>query len=234
MRIAVIPARGGSKRIPRKNIRLFGGRPMIAWSIEAALASELFDQVIVSTDDEEIATIAIEEGATVPFLRPAELADDYTPTKPVVSHALRHVQSAEGALVSHACCIYPTAPFLQPDDLKKGWQAIEEGGFRYAFAASSYPYPIQRALRQMPSGGVEMLYPEYRTTRSQDLEEAWHDAGQFYFGDSLAFIEELPVFASHSMPIALPRWRVHDIDTPEDWLTAEVAFRALFDGRRPE
>lgn len=227
MRIAVIPARGGSKRIPRKNIRLFAGRPMIAWSIERALDSGLFDRVVVSTDDDEIAAVATAEGAEAPFRRPLELSDDHTPTKPVVAHAIRATEALVGEAVDYVCCIYPTAPFLEAADLVAAWGAISGGQFRYAFAATSYPYPVQRALRSLPSGGVEMLSPRYRASRSQDLEEAWHDAGQFYFGDAAAFIEELPVFESHSFPVILPRWRVHDIDTPEDWTRAELMFQTL-------
>jgi len=202
---------------------------MVAWSIKVALKSGLFDQVVVSTDDDEIAAISLEEGAAVPFRRPVELSDDHTPTKPVVTHAIKEAEVAFGCEISHVCCIYPTAPFLQVGDLRAGWEVIAQGNFRYAFAATSYAYPVQRALRRLPSGGVEMLHPEHRTTRSQDMEETWHDAGQFYFGDASAFIEELPVFAPYSAPVVLPRWRVHDIDTPEDWQTAELVFRALKD-----
>lgn len=227
MRVAVIPARGGSKRIPRKNIRQFAGRPMIAWSIEAALSSGLFDQVVVTTDDDEIAAVAAKEGATVPFRRPPELSDDHTPTKPVVAHAIAEIEAASGRKISHVCCIYPTAPFLKTEDLVAGWRAIAEGGFRYAFAVTSYAYPVQRALKRLPAGGVEMLYPEHRVARSQDLEEVWHDAGQFYFGDASAFVDDLPVFAPHTAPVILPRWRVHDIDTQEDWVRAELVFQAL-------
>lgn len=226
MRIAVIPARGGSKRIPRKNVRAFAGRPMIAWSIEAALRSDLFDQVVVSTDDDEIASIALQEGASAPFRRPPELSDDHTPTKPVVAHAIERLE-ASGGTIAHVCCIYPTAPFLQPADLQAGWSVMAGGAFRYAFAVASYAYPVQRALRRLPGGGVDMLHPEHRAARSQDLEEAWHDAGQFYWGDAAAFVEGLPIFAPHAAPVVLPRWRVHDIDTPEDWTRAELMFQAL-------
>lgn len=227
MRVAVIPARGGSKRIPRKNIRQFAGRPMIAWSIETALTSGLFDQVVVSTDDDEIAAVAVEEGAVVPFRRPPELSDDYAQTKPVVAHAVSSIEAAWRKEISHVCCIYPTAPFLEAEDLVTGWRAIAGGSFRYAFAVTSYAYPVQRALRRLPGGGVEMLQPGCRAARSQDLEQVWHDAGQFYFGDTSAFIDGLPVFDSYASPVVLPRWRVHDIDTQEDWVRAELVFQAL-------
>src|SRR5690606_16447951 len=168
MRVAIIPARGGSKRIPRKNVRPFAGKPMISWSIETALASGLFDQVVVSTDDDEIAQVAESCGAALPFRRPAELADDHTPTRPVIAHAIGELSGLQGARVAEACCIYPTAPFLQADDLKTGLNLILDGGFSYAFAVSSIAYPIQRALRRLPEGGVGMMHPEFRHSRSQD------------------------------------------------------------------
>lgn len=227
MRVAIIPARGGSKRIPRKNVRPFAGKPMIRWSIETALASGVFDEVMVSTDDEDIARVAESCGAAVPFRRPAELADDHTPSRPVVAHAIGELNRRNSRRVTEACCIYPTAPFLQVDDLKAGLDLILDGGFSYAFAVTSFGYPIQRALRRLPGGGVGMFQPDFRHSRSQDLEEAYHDAGQFYWGAAQAFLDDLPVFASHSAPVILPRWRVHDIDTEEDWLRAELVFRAL-------
>lgn len=233
MRIAVIPARGGSKRIPRKNIREFAGRPMIAWPVDVALESRLFDHVVVSTDDEEIASVAEAAGASAPFRRPADLADDHTPTRPVVAHAIRAMQELAGRAVTQACCIYPTAPFLDAGDLKTGLDLLADGRFRYAFSVTSFAYPVQRALKRLPEGGVDMLQPEHRHARSQDLEEAYHDAGQFYWGTAEAFLTDQPVFAPHSAPVILPRWRVHDIDTPEDWTRAELVFRALREGGAP-
>lgn len=226
MNVAIIPARGGSKRIPRKNVKEFCGKPMIAWSIEAAKASKCFDQIIVSTDDNEIAHVAREWGASVPFMRPAKLADDYTGTLSVMRHAVEWLSEHEDP-VDYACCLYATAPFVSPDDLQKGWELIQQNKFSYAFSVTSYAFPIQRAIRITQNQRVEMFYPEYFNTRSQDLEEAWHDAGQFYWGTAQAWISEQPIFEEDSVPVKLPRHRVQDIDTPEDWTRAEWLFRAI-------
>ncbi len=225
-RVAIIPARGGSKRIPRKNIREFCGKPMIAWSIEAALASGCFESVVVSTDDPEIAEVALTWGATVPFMRPAELADDYTGTVAVMRHGVEWLNSND-TQVDFACCLYATAPFVSAETLRQGWNTIQEPECSYAFSVTSYPFPIQRALRIAEDGRVSMFSPEYLNSRSQDLEEAWHDAGQFYWGTAGAWLEERPVFGGKSIPIKLPRHRVQDIDTPEDWVRAECLMRVL-------
>lgn len=226
MKIAVIPARGGSKRIPRKNIKEFSGKPMIAWSIEAALDSKCFDQVIVSTDDAEIADIAKSYGANVPFIRPAKLADDYTGTIPVIRHAIESMQTL-GHTVDLACCIYATAPFIQLTDIQRGVDILIERNANYAFSVTSYAFPIQRAVRITENGEIEMFQPEHFDTRSQDLEEAYHDAGQFYWGKATAWLEAKPFFTSHSVPVILPRYRVQDIDTPEDWIRAEWLFSSM-------
>lgn len=226
MRVAIIPARGGSKRIPRKNIKEFCGKPMIAWSIEAALESKCFDHVIVSTDDKEIAEVAREWGATVPFMRPAKLSDDFTGTLPVIRHAVEWLNQNETP-VEYACCIYAAAPFVSAEDLKQGLELIKGTGSSYAFSVTSYAFPIQRAIRITESGRVTMFNPEHFQTRSQDLEEAWHDAGQFYWGTAKAWCEERPIFAEDSLPVKLPRYRVQDIDTPEDWVRAEWLFKAM-------
>ena len=226
MRLAVIPARGGSKRIPRKNIKSFCGKPMIAWSIEAALASGCFDQVIVSTDDAEIASVAQQHGAQVPFMRPAELSDDHTGTIPVIRHAIEW-QQAQGEAPEQVCCIYATAPFVRASDLRQGLSTLNTAQSDYAFAVTSYAFPIQRAIRFTAAGRVEMFNPEHFNTRSQDLEEAWHDAGQFYWGRADAWLAGKPLFASGSVPLPLPRHRVQDIDTPEDWERAEWMFKAM-------
>ena len=226
MRLAIIPARGGSKRIPRKNIRLFGGQPIIAWSIAAARQSGCFDRVIVSTDDPEISEVAIAHGAEVPFVRPPELSDDHTGTIPVIAHAISW-QNANGEDVSEACCIYATAPFIRAEDLQRGWQAIQEFDTNYAFSVTSYASPIQRALKITPTKRVAMFQPEHFATRSQDLEEAWHDAAQFYWGKADAWMTGLPLFSGAAKPIILPRHRVQDIDTPDDWARAEMMFQCL-------
>ena len=226
MRIAVIPARGGSKRIPRKNIRPFRGIPIIAYSIHAAISSRLFDMVIVSTDDSEIAKVANSVGAETPFLRPAELSGDFVGTTKVVKHAVEWVASNVGD-VRTVCCIYATAPFVTANCLRMGLEVLQTTGKLFAFATTSYAFPIQRAIRQSNDGGVEPLFPEYTETRSQDLVPAFHDAGQFYWGKSQAFVDELPTFAPHSAPVQVPRWMVQDIDTEEDWIHAELMFDVL-------
>lgn len=226
MRLAIIPARGGSKRIPRKNIRPFGGRPMIAWSIAAAQQSGCFDRIVVSTDDAEIALVARAYGAQVPFFRPPELSDDHTGTIPVIAHAIGW-HNARGQTVCQACCIYATAPFVQAQDLQRGLQVLEVSGADYAFSVTSYAFPIQRAIRVTPEQRVSMFQPEQFNTRSQDLEEAWHDAGQFYWGQASAWLAGKPLFSESAAPVPLPRHRVQDIDTPEDWQRAEWLFKAL-------
>lgn len=226
MNIAIIPARGGSKRIPRKNIKEFHGKPMIAYSIEAAVNSQCFDKIIVSTDDAEIAEIAIKHGAEVPFIRPDNISDDYATTLDVIKHAVEFTESQNWA-VKNVCCIYATAPFLIPEFIKKGFRELTSANIDYVFSATSFPFPIQRALRLNDEQCVEMFQPEHFNTRSQDLEEAYHDAGQFYWGTVEAFIEKKAIFASNSKAILLPRKRVQDIDTPEDWDLAEALYRVV-------
>ncbi|MCF5518075.1 pseudaminic acid cytidylyltransferase [Pseudomonas sp. PA-3-6E] len=226
MRLAVIPARGGSKRIPRKNIKTFCGKPMIAWSIHAALQSGCFDKVIVSTDDEEIAQIAREYGASVPFMRPANLSDDYTGTIPVIQQVIEWCKE-NGFDAQQVCCLYATAPFVSPDDLRRGLGVLEQSGSQYAFSVTSYAFPIQRAIRLTGAGRVEMFNAEHFCTRSQDLEEGYHDAGQFYWGLASAWLSGKISFSPESSAVLLPRYRVQDIDTPEDWIRAEWLFKAF-------
>lgn len=226
MRLAVIPARGGSKRIPRKNIKDFCGKPIIAWSIETAIKSGCFDRVIVSTDDEKIAAVAREWGAEVPFVRPKELSDDYVGTTAVVRHAIEWFTD-QGVVFEYVCCIYATAPFIIEKDIQQGFEILKNSGSYYTFTVTSYPFPIQRAVKITNNGRLEMFQPEHCTTRSQDLEEAYHDAGQFYWGISEAWVEEQPLFSLQAAPIILPRHRVQDIDTFEDWVRAEFMFRLL-------
>lgn len=226
MRLAVIPARGGSKRIPRKNIREFCGKPMIAWSIEAALQSGCFDRVLVSTDDLEIAQIAVAYGAEAPFVRPAELSDDYVGTIPVIAHAINW-QKQNGEPAADVCCIYATAPFIRITDLRAGYEQLQEPGCDYAFTVTSFEFPIQRAFRITPQGRVEMFDTEQAEKRSQDLEEAYHDAGQFYWGRAQAWLEHRQIFSRQSVPVILPHYQVQDIDTLDDWLSAEIKFQSL-------
>jgi N-acylneuraminate cytidylyltransferase len=226
MRIAVIPARGGSKRIPRKNIRLFGGKPMMAWPVEAAVASGCFDQIIVSTDDDEIADVARSLGAQVPFMRSKALADDHTGTIPVIRDATQWAIDA-GLAPEYVCCIYATAAFLDSNDLREAMDKLTASEASYVFSVTDYGYPVQRALRLLDEGRVEMLDPTTFNLRSQDLETVWHDAGQFYWGRASAWLGQEQIFTLNSIAHPLPRYRVQDIDTPDDWRRAELMREAL-------
>jgi pseudaminic acid cytidylyltransferase len=226
MRLAVLPARGGSKRIPRKNIRLFCGKPMIAWPIAAAIESGVFDRIIVSTDDREIADAARACGAQAPFIRPAEISDDYAGTTPVIAHAINWAVD-QGWPIGEVCCIYPTAPMVRSPDIVDGMQKLLAGDWDFVFTATDYPSPIFRAFQEIEGGGLEMFFPEYFRARSQDLPRALHDAAQFYWGRPEAWLADRPLFGPRSAPLLIPRWRVQDIDTPDDWLRAEAMFRAL-------
>jgi len=228
LKIAVIPARGGSKRIPGKNIRSFHGKPVLAYSIEVALRSGLFDRVLVSTDDPKIARVAEAYGAEIPFMRPAKIADDYTGTNAVVRHALQWLQQRNQP-AEYACCIYATAPFLQEGSLRQGWSALKKQRLAFSFSVTSFPFPIQRSIRVNEIGEVEPVMPDAIKKRSQDLEETYHDAGQFYWGTADAFLQQTPLFSSHSVPIILPRHLVQDIDTLEDWRRAELMYQALLE-----
>jgi len=223
--IAIIPARGGSKRIPRKNIKDFFGKPLIAYSIEAALKSELFDKVIVTTDDEEIASIAKKYGAEVPFLRPKELSDDFTNTKDVIDHALSYF-GERGEKYDYECTIYATAPLLQSKYLVDGFVALKNSDAINAFSATTMPFPIQRTFKLNENGRCEMFWPQNYQTRSQDLEEAYQDAGQFYWTKLNKTSNEI-MFGKDSIPIILPRHLVQDIDTLEDWQRAEFMYKAV-------
>lgn len=224
--VAVIPARGGSKRIPRKNIREFSGKPIVAYSIDAAIKSGLFDRVIVSTDDEEIAEVSIKLGAEIPFMRPAELADDFTGTNAVTRQAIQWLNEHD-AKVDFACCIYATAPFIQVRYLQEGHQKLLASGKSFVFSVTSFPFPIQRAIWINDAGEVMAFHPENYYVRSQDLQEAYHDAGQFYWGTADAFLKDEIPFSPVSLPVVLPRHLVQDIDTPEDWVRAEYMYRVL-------
>jgi N-acylneuraminate cytidylyltransferase len=226
MNLCVIPARGGSKRIPRKNIREFCGKPMIAWSIEAAKECGCFDQIIVSTDDSEIAAVSRHWGAGVPFMRPAELADDFAGTTPVVAHAVRWYQD-HGQELAAVCCLYATAPFVELADIKQGLKLLDQADpDRFVFTATAYASPIQRALRiDAKSGESRMWQPDQYSKRSQDLEPAYHDAGQFYWGRAQAWLLAGNLFES-GRPLILPQWRVQDIDTEDDWIRAELLYEA--------
>ena len=226
MRVAVIPARGGSKRIPRKNIKNFCGQPMIGWPIAAAQNSALFDRIIVSTDDAGISTLATAMGAEVPFIRPPELADDLAGTTGVIAHATRWCLD-QGWHVNAVCCICATAALLDIEDLKAGLNALETGDWLYAFSATDYPSTIFRSFRKTADGSAEMFFPDKFVSRSQDLPVAFHDPGLFYWGRPDAWLQHKCIFDKHSFIVPIQRWRVQDIDEPEDWLRAEIIFRLL-------
>lgn len=225
MNIAIIPARGGSKRIPRKNIKEFAGKPMIAYAITAAKQAGLFEHIIVSTDDQQIAEQAEEWGAEIPFMRPGELADDHTATVPVIAHAITQCK-AQGGNAEYVCCIYPAVPFLQVDDLSLSLQYLKQSDADFCFPITEFPSAVQRALKRSQQGKLEPFYPEYELTRTQDLEPAYYDAGQFYWGKADAWLQN-PKIHSEGIAYVIPSWRVVDIDTPDDWKRAELMYKVL-------
>ena len=228
--VAIIPARGGSKRIPRKNIKNFYGKPLIAYSIEVAIASKLFEKIIVTTDDEEIAKIAKQYGAEVPFLRPKELSDDFTGTGDVVKHTLKYLED-NNEKYDYVCTIYATAPLLQKKYLINGFNLLKSSTAHMAFSVTSMPFPIQRTFKIAENGRCKMFTPEHFMTRSQDLEEAYQDAGQFYWENLHNKFSDIP-FGQDSIPIILPRYLVQDIDTLEDWKRIEIMYKVINDGEQ--
>ena len=227
-KVAVIPARGGSKRIPRKNIRVFAGRPMVAYAIEVARTSGLFDHVVVSTDDPEISEIAQSEGAEVPFVRPRNLADDFTPTVEVISHAILACSDI-GWQMNHVCCIYPAAPFITVECLKETFALLEHTGADYCFPIAQYPSPVQRALVRDGRGFVSPFFPSNELERTQDLNLAYYDAGQFYWGRTSSWLNNVLI---HSNGVGFPvsSRRVVDIDTEDDWDRAESIYNYIYGG----
>ena len=224
--VAIIPARGGSKRIKNKNVRSFAGQPMISYSILAAQRSELFDRIIVSTDSEDIARVAEAYGAEVPFMRPPDLSNDHTATAPVIQHALRWLAD-HGTSLGYACCLYATAPFVQAKYLTQGLETLRQTNASSVFSVTTFSFPILRALRLTEDGMLRMFWPEHELSRSQDLPEAYHDAGQFYWLNVKMFLDTGRLYAKDSRPVILPRYLVQDIDTLEDWERAELMFEAI-------
>ena len=229
--VAIIPARGGSKRIPDKNIKIFAGKPIIAYSIEVAKASKLFDKIIVSTDSERIANVAKTFGAEIPFMRPLELSDDYTNTDSVILHTLQYF-SMKNQLFDYVCCIYATAPFLRTSYLIQGFELLKSHKLTSVFSVTTFSYPIFRALKLNESERIEMFWPENLKKRSQDLPEAYHDAGQFYWAKVNKYQKDRRFFSNDAKPVIIPRKLVQDIDTPEDWENAELMHRLLFQNKK--
>ena len=223
MNIAIIPARGGSKRIPRKNIKPFFGKPMIEYAITAAKETGLFEHIIISTDDEEIANLATEFGAQVPFIRPPELADDFTPTTPVIQDAINKCFALFGQ-PRHVCCIYPSVPLINSIDIINAYNLMVDSNATSCFPVVEFNSAPQRAFKRDSSGKVSSFYPEFKMTRTQDLEKSYHDAGQFYWGKTSAWVNNT---FSDAVTIVLPKWQVIDIDTDEDWIRAEFYYEAL-------
>ncbi|WP_334085862.1 pseudaminic acid cytidylyltransferase [Helicobacter typhlonius] len=221
-KIALIPARGGSKRIPHKNIKPFCGKPIIAYPICTALQSKLFDEVIVSTDSKEIATIAQSFGANVPFMRPKHLSDDFTPTAAVAAHAVNMLCLSERDLL---CVIYPTAPLLRAQTIQNALESLLADSTKcFSFCAVSYEYNPHRSF-YIKNNALEMIFPAHYLTRSQDLDPLYHDAGQFYWGHAGAWRAQLPIFAPHSCVEIIPANAAQDIDTLEDWQIAEMKYK---------
>lgn len=227
MRAAIITARGGSKRLPRKNVRDFHGRPIIVHAIRTAMNTGLFDTVIVSTDDAEISLVATAFGAEAPFQRPPELADDHASTAQVMKHAVNWLLE-RARHYEHVCCIYPCTPLMRATDLIDGHQLLERTGKCYAFPVAQYAPAMQRALRVEPDGRVQSVWPNFDGVRTQDLEPRYYDAGQWYWGTAEAWLNEIPIYGSWSVAMPIQRWRAIDIDTEDDWLIAEAVYRAQF------
>ncbi len=226
MNIAVIPARGGSKRIPKKNIKLFHGKPIIYWPIKTAIESGLFDKIIVSTDNEQIGDIALKFGAEVPFMRPKRISNDFAGTNDVIIHAIKFFQNKNYEL-DKVCCFYPTSVFLTVNDLTSGLEALNEKKWKFSLSVTKFSHPIARSFELMKSGGLKMLYPENFNKRTQDLKDTYHDAAQFCWGRASSWTSKLKVFDAHTYPVIIPSWRTNDIDNLDDWNMAEYLFDYL-------
>jgi pseudaminic acid cytidylyltransferase len=223
--IAIIPARGGSKRIPRKNIKEFNGMPLLAYSIAAAKSSGLFQHIIVSTNDDEIAAVANAWGAETPFARPENLADDHTPTAPVIAHAINACIEKK-IYAEYVCCIYPTCPFLNESDLFAALKRLKDSEADFSFPVAKYHSPIQRALKLIDGNKLEPFDINYELKRTQDLEPAYYDAGQFYWGSTISWLNMQSIY-SNSIGLPIPSWRAIDIDNQSDWDLAELIYCAI-------
>lgn len=226
--LAIIPARGGSKRIPRKNIKEFLGKPIIAYSIEVALTSGLFDEVMVSTDDEEIATIAKQYGAKVPFMRSHENADDFATLADVLIEVLRQYQVTHKSF-ENICCILPTAPLTNASQIRNAFKKLTDENLDSVLPVVEFSYPILRALELDTNNKLKMIWPKYLNSRSQDLKPAYHDSGSFYWVKSNSLIEQETLFCNNGSAIVLPETEIQDIDNETDWKLAELKYKLLND-----
>ena len=226
MNIAIIPARGQSKRIPKKNIKLMLDRPIISWVIDAAMNSNIFDDIIVSTDNEEIAEISKKYGARIPFLRPSNLSDDYVGLHDVIVHSIKQLDNIKS---DHDlfCCLLPTSIFFTKEDLISGYNKVKHENWKFSFSASEFQSSIFRSFKLNNNGGVEMIFPDQYKTRTQDLHNCFYDASQFYWGKKMSWLNENILFSSHSYPIIIPNNRVIDIDNENDWKLAESLKKKL-------
>jgi pseudaminic acid cytidylyltransferase len=221
--VAIIPARGGSKRIPKKNIRNLGGKPAIAYPIELALSAKIFERVIVTTDDVEIADVSREYGAEVPFIRKPELSDDFALTIDVISDAVRQLRQM-GGIFDYVCCLYPVTPLLKPQRIVQSLEILQEGNWDYVFPAIEFPSPIERGFKKSKSGQIEFRFPEFAHSRTQDIGKTFHDAGQFYYGRADAWLDKKPVLVGNSTFLELDKNETVDIDDLEDWAFVEQLF----------
>ena len=226
--IAIIPARGGSKRIPRKNIRNFLGKPIIAYTIEATLASGCFDEVMVSTDDQEIADIAAEYGAAIPFLRSVKNSGDYATTADVISEVMLWYKTQRAIEFQFFCCVYPTAPFITADKLRRAEEQLLQNNADSVITVAPFSFPVLRALI-IEGGQLHFQWPEYMLTRSQDLKPAYHDCGQFYFVRTANFLETGKLFTGVALPFIINEMEMQDIDSETDWKLAELKYKLLHD-----
>jgi pseudaminic acid cytidylyltransferase len=225
MNVAIIPARGGSKRIHRKNIKMFNGQPIIYWSIKAAKESGVFDSIIVSTDDDEIASVAKELGADIPFIRNKKISDDFTGTAEVIKDAIFQISKA-GFSPNNVCCIYPTAPLIKSEDISKTLEILVSNiNIDFIYPVTEYAHPIHRSMIINKEGAMDFLFPENQLARTQDLPITFHDAGQFYWGTSASWKENKKMHSGKGFKI--PNWRVVDIDNEDDWARAELLFQLI-------
>jgi len=227
--IAIIPARGGSKRIHKKNIKLFLGKPIISFAIKELKKSKIFDRIVVSTDDDDIANISIKYGVDDVINRPDYLSGDFTTTVPVISHSISMLKS-KGCFPDYVCCVYPCTPLIHSTDIVKGFKIIKSTNFDYVYPITEYSHPIQRALKIKSDKSMEFVFPEHELTRTQDLDKTFHDAGQFYWGKSSSWFNKIRMH-SNSSGMIIPSWRVVDIDTEDDWIRAEIIYKQLRDSK---